>query len=603
MLSWLGCSPVFCATITSLATLAFFYRHQLTYKYIIQSILCAVIDIFFREVQCRGTYKIPRTGPVIFAVAPHANQFVDPVLVMKVLSRDVGFLAAAVTMRRKYVGVIARAINAIPVERAQDIAKPGTGKVTIKNKVEVMGEGTTFSSELKVGICMVVAGETLNVASIQSDTQLLLAASTPYEKNGGVLAEATKFKVAPKVDQNEVFEYVFQSLSKGQAVGIFPEGGSHDRPDLLPFKAGITIMALGAAAKYGADVRIIPVGLNYFTGHRFRSRAYVDIGDPIMLSPALIEKYKQGGQHKREACAQLLDEVSRGSHGVVATAPDHDTLRLIWAVRRLYRPAGVRLSPAQKVELTRRFEFGYGKLQSDPRIQRLAEQVGAYNRKLDMFGLRDHQISSRLQDSKLKILFRLFLRSLKLISLVLVALPGFILNLPILITADRISKQKSIEALKASSVKLEGKDVLATWKVMVGMALLPLCFIIYPLLAALVGWVCGWGAVYTWSVFAIFQLPVMYGSVRFVEQGLDISRSLHSLLLALILNHGINELNNDRQQLATTIRELVNELGPEVLGPDFQEQRIIKAGDFEKANKDKLAHSPKPVINGELEQI
>lgn len=35
-------------------------------------------------------------------------------------------------------------------------------------------------------------------------------------------------------------------LTKGQSIVIFPEGGSHDRTDLLPIKAGVTVMALGA---------------------------------------------------------------------------------------------------------------------------------------------------------------------------------------------------------------------------------------------------------------------------------------------------------------------------------------------------------------------
>lgn len=33
-----------------------------------------MLDIFFREVRPRGAHKIPKEGPVIFVVAPHANQ-------------------------------------------------------------------------------------------------------------------------------------------------------------------------------------------------------------------------------------------------------------------------------------------------------------------------------------------------------------------------------------------------------------------------------------------------------------------------------------------------------------------------------------------------
>ena len=51
-----------------------------------------------------GEARIPATGPVMFVCAPHANQFLDGIVVMKAVGRsDVGFLTAAATMRRKYV--------------------------------------------------------------------------------------------------------------------------------------------------------------------------------------------------------------------------------------------------------------------------------------------------------------------------------------------------------------------------------------------------------------------------------------------------------------------------------------------------------------------
>lgn len=43
-----------------------------------------------------------------------------------------------------------------------------------------------------------------------------------------------------------MFASVWSALSNNDCVGIFPEGGSHDRSELLPLKAGICIMALGA---------------------------------------------------------------------------------------------------------------------------------------------------------------------------------------------------------------------------------------------------------------------------------------------------------------------------------------------------------------------
>jgi len=33
-----------------------------------------LVDLFFREVHPRGSWKVPRRGPLIFVAAPHANQ-------------------------------------------------------------------------------------------------------------------------------------------------------------------------------------------------------------------------------------------------------------------------------------------------------------------------------------------------------------------------------------------------------------------------------------------------------------------------------------------------------------------------------------------------
>ncbi len=43
-----------------------------------------------------------------------------------------------------------------------------------------------------------------------------------------------------------MYQQVWSGLNEGKCIGIFPEGGSHDQMDLLPLKAGICIMALGA---------------------------------------------------------------------------------------------------------------------------------------------------------------------------------------------------------------------------------------------------------------------------------------------------------------------------------------------------------------------
>lgn len=36
--------------------------------------MSVLVELFFREVHPRGSWKVPRHGPVLFVAAPHANQ-------------------------------------------------------------------------------------------------------------------------------------------------------------------------------------------------------------------------------------------------------------------------------------------------------------------------------------------------------------------------------------------------------------------------------------------------------------------------------------------------------------------------------------------------
>ena len=115
-------------------------------------------------------------------------------------------------------------------------------------------------------------------------------------------------------------------------------GGSHDRTDLLPLKAGVSMMALGAMADHpNLQVKIVPVGLSYFHPHRFRSRAVVEFGSTLDVPAEFVEMYKEGGTKKREAVSKFLDLVYDALKTVTIRAPDYDTLMV-----RLMLPSSTR---------------------------------------------------------------------------------------------------------------------------------------------------------------------------------------------------------------------------------------------------------------------
>jgi len=69
-------------------------------------------------------------------------------------------------------------------------------------------------------------------------------------------------------------------LQKGEAVGIFPEGKTHDREGVEQVRSGAARIA-SAAVQGGAAFVIVPLGLNYERKERFRSSIWVRVGEPI----------------------------------------------------------------------------------------------------------------------------------------------------------------------------------------------------------------------------------------------------------------------------------------------------------------------------------
>ncbi|KAL7318356.1 Glycerol-3-phosphate/dihydroxyacetone phosphate acyltransferase [Mucor circinelloides] len=546
-----------------------------------------MLDIFFREVRPRGAHKIPKEGPVIFVVAPHANQFVDPIVLMRECGRRVSFLIAEKSMHQRGIGFFARMISAIPVIRPQDLAKPGQGRIQLLNRktdpLRIIGIDTQFTTQLKPrdSIVLPKGCGISEVDQIISDTEIIIKKEFKELRAMEILTQndGTAYKCMPHVEQDSVYKCVHDELNNGRCITIFPEGGSHDRAEMLPLKAGVTLMALGAMAKYeGLDVKIVPCGLNYFHAHRFRSRAVIEFGNPITVSAELVQKFKSGGTAKREACSTLLDSIYNALKTVTINAGSYETLMLIQAARRLYKPAHKKLHLSQVVDLNRRFLIGYNIFREDPKVIELQQRVMAYNQLLKYHGIKDHQVSKTSNENNGRLLWLLIKRIFILTILGLWAFPGGILNLPVVIVAKVISQKKAQAALKSSTVKIAGRDVLATWKLLVGLVLLPTLYAFYSLIMFIIVLQTNldtkWKLILplaTWSLLPF----VSYASLRFGEIGHDIFKSIQPTVMALLDPKGAETLRQNREKLSSNITELINEYGPKVF-PDFDANYISR---------------------------
>ena len=195
--------------------------------------------------------------------------------IMRSLNRRISWLMAEKSFRQPFIGTMATLMGAVPVTRAMDNMKTASGTVYLPdpdgNPRLLRGVGTRFDGpDFGIGWSLylpTVNGEShkLDVAEIYGPEELLLKTpptaedalfqltgrknetgkwASPHQDSEAESSgfAGSKFKVAPYVDQTQVYNAVFEKLKTNGCIGIFPEGGSHDRPEMLPLKGGISYL-------------------------------------------------------------------------------------------------------------------------------------------------------------------------------------------------------------------------------------------------------------------------------------------------------------------------------------------------------------------------
>lgn len=192
-------------------------------------------------------------------------------VVKKESDRRIQFLIADKSMKRRFIGAMAGLTGVVPVGRAMDMTKPAKGKIYLPDPINdpclVRGIDTDFEEKnFQVGGSLVLPkvdnkAATAEILEINGPEEIRLkrgfkggvamqqlTGRNDMTKDGSFIDgaankkgiadgfEGTTFQIAPKLDQSEVYDAVHAVLHHGGSIGIFPEGGSHDRTDLLPLK-------------------------------------------------------------------------------------------------------------------------------------------------------------------------------------------------------------------------------------------------------------------------------------------------------------------------------------------------------------------------------
>lgn len=280
------------------------------------------------------------------------------------------------------------------------------------------------------------------------------------------------------------FEAAAGALERGGAITLFPEGKSHSEPSLAAVKTGAARIAF-RAARAGAKVRIIPVGLTYAQKHRFRSEVLIDVDPPIEVMPYLPPE----GQDEAPAVRALTEQIEAGLRRVTLNLERWEDLPIIQTGEELYAlKLGER---ARDPDRLRRFAQGIQLFRAEQpgRFEHLRGEVASYRRRLELvrsnprdLGLvyRRDQVWMFTLRNLLALLFGL---PLFMLGLLLFALPFYIprwLNGALEVELDQQATVKFLGALALAPLVIAGLAVAAWrwlgagWGVAAVLAALPL---------------------------------------------------------------------------------------------------------------------------------
>jgi len=338
----------------------------------------------------------------------------------------------------------------------------------------------------------------------------------------------------------ETFDRAFDLLAQGGTLALFPEGTSHSDPALKPLKTGASRIVLEAEKKYsGLGVRIVPVGLLFDAKQTFRSRALVQVGEPIDPSPEIA----LAAQDPVAAFRTLTARIDAGLKEVTLNYNTWEDARLAARAADLYRsrhpkaPGQGRLS--ESVAVRRTFLDGYHDLRDrhPDRIAAVVEAVREYDGLLHTFHLRDDQVGAAY---RLPPAVRFVVRSLARMLIHLpVAIVGTILTWPVYRLVGAIVNRVN-----------DHPDQAATFKVIGALLLFPLAWIAEGLVAGhyLGNWI---GAALT-----LTSPFTAYGALLFHDQRLAFWRESRAYLLLRTRRSLAAELKEKREAVLRQVEDL-----------------------------------------------
>ncbi|HVE70460.1 MAG TPA: lysophospholipid acyltransferase family protein [Thermoanaerobaculia bacterium] len=326
---------------------------------------------------------------------------------------------------------------------------------------------------------------------------------------------------------HETFERARAVLRRGGAIAIFPEGTTHDDPQLRELKTGAARIALGA----GVDgMLVVPSGIYYTAKHVFRSSALLMLGEPLRVESVVQD------DPPPEEVDLLTAAIDAGIDTVTVQADSHAALDLIARAEDIF--TGNDEQPlAEELELRRRFIGGYHYLRShDPqRLERLESALAQFESALRRAKIDVHELRPRISVARL----------FRVLVLLPIAIAGAVVSYPAYLLIGMLVKRFA---------KGEGA-VMATIKFLGALALYPLSYILVAVLVGMrFGWIFG-------VTTGLLLPPVAYAALIVFEDIDDIIGDVRAIAYRLFRRYGYERLVAQRKAIRDEIITVARELG------------------------------------------
>ena len=435
---------------------------------------------YFRNIHVDHVENMPQEGPTILC-CNHSNQFMDAMLLISHCPRPLSFCFAASSFNKPIVGYLAKKINVIPVNRAEDLKMNGRGKITMLSDIDIKGFGTKFISDanknknFKLGVhaLLIMKKYRLMVEKVL-DEENIKVRSDP--KTFELIKKEYKdkqlnYQLIPKLDNSLMFKETIKKLMEGKAICIFPEGTSHDNTHLLKLKPGVAYIALEAMANYGVkNIKLISCGLSYFSRDEFRSDLILKFGIPIEIPESLANTFKV---NKKQAIDLLLKVVETQMKSIILTAPTYQEYMLIRMLRNLYVPNYMELPAEKSSDYARWISHIYNEKRDSNETKEIKAKVEKYMFSLEQLGIEDSdlmEISLNYSLLRKQFFFSLIIFLVNLIFL----FPMLFISLPLLFWVHSTAEFERNKSVQKNPNKILGKDVVSSVKVVTFVKFLPL---------------------------------------------------------------------------------------------------------------------------------